>query len=111
MGLKEQDYYERLELKRNASDDEIRRAYQERAKVCHPDARFISNVEDQDKNEIIAFYQEMFELVTEAYQTLIDERKRRIYDQRYSWGDEAAETKEQILDKPIPVKVRVLGKS
>ncbi len=110
MGLREQDYYQRLGLSQTASRDEIRKAYKERAAVCHPDARFISNSEAKDREEIISYYEEMFGLISEAYETLRDEKKRAHYDKRYLWGDEDPEPEGPINNKAIPVRVKIVGK-
>ncbi|KAG9128565.1 hypothetical protein FRC07_003454 [Ceratobasidium sp. 392] len=63
--------YETLELPRDASPDEIRRAYKKRALKTHPDRA-------PPERKLIA--EEEFRKVNAAYEVLIDEEKRRIYD-------------------------------
>ncbi|KAG8737311.1 hypothetical protein FRC12_017198, partial [Ceratobasidium sp. 428] len=63
--------YETLELPRDASADEIRRAYKKRALKTHPDRA-------PPERKLIA--EEEFRKVNAAYEVLIDEEKRRIYD-------------------------------
>lgn len=67
--MEEFDYYEILELQRNASGDEIKKAYRKMALKYHPDR----NPDDKEAEE-------MFKKVNEAYQILSDKEKRQIYD-------------------------------
>ncbi len=64
------NYYQILGVAPDASDDTIRRAFRCHAKRMHPDI----NSAVSAKNE--------FQKVNEAYQTLKDTRKRRLYDIR-----------------------------
>ncbi len=64
------DYYQILGLPRDASPDEIRRAYREAARRLHPD------VTPNDRQAADAFLQ-----VREAYETLSEPQKRVKYDQ------------------------------
>ncbi|MDD5121471.1 MAG: molecular chaperone DnaJ [Patescibacteria group bacterium] len=61
------DYYKTLGINKNASADEIRRAFRELAHKYHPD-KAGGNAEK-------------FKEVNEAYQTLSDAEKRKMYDQ------------------------------
>lgn len=65
----EVDYYEILEISRDADSDTIKKAYRKLALKYHPD-RNAGDKEAEDK----------FKLVNEAYQVLSDEKKRSIYD-------------------------------
>jgi curved DNA-binding protein len=64
------DYYDILGVKRQASADEIKRAYRELAKKYHPD-RNPGNKSAEDK----------FKEINEAYEVLSDAQKRQRYDQ------------------------------
>jgi molecular chaperone DnaJ len=64
------DYYEVLGLSRNASQEEIKKAYRKLALKYHPDR----NPGDKQAEE-------RFKEAAEAYEVLHDPQKRRIYDQ------------------------------
>ena len=65
------DYYEVLGVNKNATEDEIKKAYRKLAKKYHPDAN------PDNKEEAEAKFKE----VNEAYENLSDPQKRRMYDQ------------------------------
>ncbi|MBE5822183.1 MAG: molecular chaperone DnaJ [Clostridiales bacterium] len=65
------DYYEVLGVNKNATDDELKRAYRKMAKKYHPDA----NQDNKEEAEV------KFKEVNEAYETLSDKQKRTMYDQ------------------------------
>ncbi|MDO5695548.1 MAG: molecular chaperone DnaJ [Eubacteriales bacterium] len=64
------DYYEVLGIQKNASNDDIKKAYRKLAKKYHPDA-----------NPGDAMAEAKFKEASEAYAILSDEQKRRNYDQ------------------------------
>lgn len=63
------DYYTSLGLAKNASDDEIKKAYRKLAMKYHPDRN-----PDSKESE------EKFKEIKEAYEVLSDEQKRAAYD-------------------------------
>ena len=63
------DYYETLGVARDASDDEIKKAYRKLAMQFHP-----------DRNGGSKEAEERFKTVTEAYDVLRDAQKRAAYD-------------------------------
>jgi len=65
------DYYQILEVPRNASDDEIKKAYRKIAMQYHPDR-------NPGKEK---WANEKFKEINEAYGVLGDPQKRRQYDQ------------------------------
>ncbi|MCA9298273.1 MAG: DnaJ domain-containing protein, partial [Phycisphaerales bacterium] len=64
------DYYEVLGVGRDASPDDIKRAYRRLAMKYHP-----------DRNPDDAEAESRFKEAAEAYEVLSDEKKRRVYDQ------------------------------
>jgi len=67
--LSKRDYYEVLEIDRNASEQEIKRAYRKQAVKYHP-----------DKNAGNKAAEENFKEAAEAYSILGDAQKRAQYD-------------------------------
>jgi molecular chaperone DnaJ len=64
------DYYEILNVNRNATDDELKAAYRQLALKYHPDR----NPDDKSAEE-------KFKEAAEAYEVLRDPQKRSLYDQ------------------------------
>ena len=63
------EYYERLGVSKDASQDDIKKAYRKMSKKYHPDINKEPGAEEKYKE------------VQEAYETLGDEQKRASYDQ------------------------------
>src|SRR5256886_15336295 len=83
--MADKDYYGVLGVSRGASKDEIKSAYRKLAKKYHPDL----NKENPKAAE------EKFKQLSEAYEVLADDDKRKIYDQygadglkQQVWGGE-----------------------
>src|SRR4051794_10586578 len=79
MAVKFQDYYATLGVARDASDDDIKKAFRKLARKYHPDL-----AKDKKASE------EEFKKVNEAYEVLSDPEKRRKYDRlgaRWKEGD------------------------
>ena len=68
--MAKRDYYEVLEVNRNASETEIKKAYRRLAIKYHPD----KNPDDHQAED-------SFKEITEAYAVLSDAQKRAAYDQ------------------------------
>ena len=68
--MSKRDFYEVLGVPRGSSQDEIRKAYKKLARKLHPDVK----PDDPDA-------QKKFAEITEAYEVLGDEEKRKKYDQ------------------------------
>ena len=68
------DYYSVLGVPRNASAEDIKKAYRRQALVFHP-----------DKNPNSKEAEEQFKKISEAYSVLTDPNKRQIFD---NYGEE-----------------------
>ena len=66
--MNDKDYYAILEVSRDASIDEIRKAFQTKARKLHPDVNKAPDAEER------------FKEVSEAYAVLSDPEKRKRYD-------------------------------
>ena len=68
MAVKYQDYYETLEVPRDATQEQIQAAYRKLARTYHPDINKSSDAEEK------------FKRIGEAYEVLRDPEKRKRYD-------------------------------
>jgi molecular chaperone DnaJ len=68
MAQSRQDYYEILQVSRDANSEDIKRAYRKLARRLHPDVNPDPRTQDR------------FKEVTRAYEVLSDPEKRRMYD-------------------------------
>ena len=69
------DFYQTLGVPRNASADEVKKAFRKLARQYHP-----------DKNPGDKASEEKFKVINEAYETLSDEKKRPQYDELLRLG-------------------------
>ncbi|MGD2170111.1 MAG: DnaJ domain-containing protein, partial [Chlamydiota bacterium] len=69
-----QDYYQILGVERNATQEQIKKAYRKKALKYHP-----------DKNPGDAAAEAHFKEVSQAYEVLSDPKQRQLYDQ---YGEE-----------------------
>ncbi|MBC7108564.1 MAG: molecular chaperone DnaJ [Methanomassiliicoccales archaeon] len=68
--MTKRDYYEILGVSRDATVDEIKKAYRRLARQYHPDVSQLDRKTAEEK----------FKEISEAYEVLVDEEKRKLYD-------------------------------
>jgi curved DNA-binding protein CbpA len=76
------DYYQILGVRRDASEEDIRKAFRHLALRYHPDHNPGNPKEAEEK----------FKEINEAYEVLGDGQKRRHYDQLINWSGYGRET-------------------
>ena len=76
-----QDYYQILGVSRNADDQQIKKAFKKLSLKYHPDKN--KGNEDAARQEFVK--------IANAYETLLDPEKRKIYDQYGEEGVKKAE--------------------
>ena len=74
--MAKKDYYEILGIKKGATAEEIKKSYRRLARKHHPD------VNPNDKSA-----EDKFKELTEAYEVLADEKKRKVYDRFGYYSD------------------------
>ena len=73
------DHYKVLQINKNASPDEIKKAYRKLSRKYHPD-----NAGEQGRK--------MFDRVQEAYAVLGDEERKAAYDQKLSGEEQTGQS-------------------
>lgn len=84
--MSDEDYYKTLNVKKNASDKEIKKSYRKLAMKYHPDHA------GGDKKA-----EEKFKKISEAYAVLSDKEKRKQYDEFGSTGFHQKYSQEDIF--------------
>mmetsp|Transcript_46132 Transcript_46132/g.100209 ORF Transcript_46132/g.100209 Transcript_46132/m.100209 type:complete len:216 (-) Transcript_46132:134-781(-) len=93
-----EDFYQVLGVSKNASEDEIKKAYRKGALRWHPD----KNPDDAENAEV------MFKKLAEAYEVLSDPQKRSNYD-RGGYDDEDSSSSFRGGMDPFAVFARFFG--
>ena len=83
------DYYQILQISRNATYEEVKKAYRKLAMKYHPDHNKSANAEF------------MFKQISEAYQVLSNPEKRKRYDDNlgYVKSNESTRLKQNLLQE------------
>lgn len=98
-GPDEEDYYKILEIKCDASNEEIKKAYRRLSMIHHP-----------DKNESSEESNVKFKQLAAAYETLSDPDKRRMYDMGFRSGGNGIDF-EDININPFDIFNMIFGSS
>lgn len=69
------NYYEILNIKEDATDEEIKKAYRKLSKEYHPDTNKDKSEEEQKEAE------DMFRLITKAKEILLNKQEREKFDE------------------------------
>lgn len=95
--MDEESYYNILEIKENASQEEIKKAYRRLALKWHPD----KNPDNKDLAE------RKFKKITQAYEVLSDMEKKKIYDRygRAGPGELHTAPRRSPFGDEIPIRV------
>lgn len=91
-----QNHYERLQVDRRATDEEIKTAFRKLARIHHPDVAL-----DKDKGH------RAFLLIKESYEVLLDPERREDYDQLISASERFKRRHQQAgpaAGKPPPAR-------
>ena len=92
------NYYEILEVDRNASKEIIEKAYKTLAKKYHPD------VQEQNQKKIA---EEKMKLINEAYSVLSDENQKEEYDKQLEENIISKELYQEVVQENIELKRKI----
>lgn len=84
------NYYIILGVTRTATEEEIKKAYRSKAKLYHPDVNKSAKAN------------ELFQLINEAQDVLLDEQKRAMYDLKLKYGTTSNAYKERARQYEKP---------
>ena len=91
----EKNYYDILEVNKNASPEIIEKAYKTLVKKYHPDL--------QDNN-LKAEYEEKIKLINEAFEVLSDSEKRKNYDLNLKQTEFSVEDYSNLINENLKLK-------
>lgn len=91
----EKNYYDILEVNKNASQEIIEKAYKTLVKKYHPDL--------QDNN-LKAEYEEKIKLINEAFEVLSDSEKRKNYDLNLKQTEFSVEDYNNLINENLKLK-------
>lgn len=92
-----ENYYDTLDVSKDASFEVIKKAYRKIAVKYHPDKKPGNKVAE-----------EMFREVTEAYETLKDPAKRKKYDSQFTWSQPKTNRKVGKRGTDLRININVL---
>ena len=98
MAENKRDYYEVLGVKKNATDEELKKAYRKLSRKYHPDA----NINNPNKDQA----EEKFKEVQQAYEQIMKEREYGSSSRMAMAATEITVVLE-ITEMPVPVPIRM----
>lgn len=97
--LSEQDYYQVLEVAYDASPEEIQSAYEDAREIYSREALVsVSILSEQERRRT-------YERIAEAYQTLIAEESRRLYDESLGIPRRSPSRSRGVMEKHEPALI------
>ena len=94
----EKNYYDILEVNKNASPEIIEKAYKTLVKKYHPDL--------QDNN-LKAEYEEKIKLINEAFEVLSNSEKRKNYDLNLKQNEVSIEDYNNLINENLKLKNKI----
>ncbi len=105
-----QNYYERLQLDRDATAGDVKRAYHELARLYHPDSNYYDELLEGAPPGDPQRDEEIFRLITQAYNCLVSRKERERYDltlgEELDDWDRKKEKERKTPEKKVEVKVQ-----
>ncbi len=105
----QKNYYEILGVVQTASKEEIKKAYKNIALIYHPDSNFFNEIIGKTNQDAKTL--EDFQIITNAFNVLTSDEKRKEYDSTLfkfkGWEDE--ETTDQYFQDMLDKKGREYG--
>ena len=91
----EKNYYDILEVNKNASPEIIEKAYKTLVKKYHPDLQ---------NNNLKAEYEEKIKLINEAFEVLSNSEKRKNYDLNLKQNEVSIEDYNNLINENLKLK-------
>lgn len=94
----EKNYYDILEVNKNASPEIIEKAYKTLVKKYHPDLQ---------NNNLKAEYEEKIKLINEAFEVLSNSEKRKNYDLNLKQNEVSIEDYNNLINENLKLKNKI----
>ena len=94
----EKNYYNILEVNKNASPEIIEKAYKTLVKKYHPDLQ---------NNNLKAEYEEKIKLINEAFEVLSNSEKRKNYDLNLKQNEVSIEDYNNLINENLKLKNKI----
>ena len=107
--FEELNYYERLNIPHDATQEQLRRAYRELAAVYHPDSNLYN---ETIPNALKSEHLLIFKLATEAYNVLSNPKRRADFDKSLAINQQIpkqrASCSTRLEAQPVNVKMQIM---